>query len=364
MATIKSIFGVYADAANMQLMIDRQLDTFAPVDFTKDMNWGTPSPNLTYESAIGRSRIEAAASIADRSSPAPLRTRQALDKLSGKVPAIKEKISLDEDQFRSYMTIQQMQVSDEVKKKQLLDLLFGDVQLVGNSAMKRLDYMYKEGLSTGSITLTVTNNPDALVAPTAIDLLLSDSNRKNSTVSWDAEDKTTTKPITDIAAVVEDAAGRGIVFEKIRVTRVTWLNFIKSKEVIDSLTGFQGLAKGTITPTLAQVNEFLASNLYPVIEIVTNNKIGIEKDGKITVQQPFIDASAVFTPPGKLGEIKLAMAMGEMKPVPQLSYAKFNNALISKWADNDPWIEYTAVELNAFPAFDAIDQIYILTANH
>lgn len=362
MATIKSIFGVYAE--RLQLMIDRQLDTFAPVNFTSFMNWGTPSPNLTFESAIGRSRIEAAASIADRSSPAPLRSRQALDKLSGQVPAIKEKIAMDENDFRNYLTVQQMNVSDEVKKKQLLDLMFGDVQLVGNSANKRVDYMFLEGLSTGQITISVTNNPDALVAPTAIDLLLSANNRKNSAVTWDAADKTTTTPITDIAAVVEDAAGRGIVFDRILMTRVTWLNFIKSQEVIDSLNGFQRVAKGTITPTLAQVNDFLTSNLYPTIQIVNQNKIGIEKDGIITVKQPFIDASAVFIPPGKLGEIKLAMAIEEMKPVPQLSYAKYNNALISKWANNDPWQEFTAVELNAFPSFDAIDQIYILTVNH
>jgi len=361
MATIKSIFGVYAE--RLQLMIDRQLDTFAPVNFTSFMNWGTPSPNLTFESAIGRSRIEAAASIADRSSSAPLRSRQALDKLTGQVPAIKEKIAMDENDFRNYLTIQQMNVPDEVKKKQLLDLLFGDVQLVGNAAMKRVDYMFLEGLSTGQVTVTVNNNPDGVVATQAIDLLMSASNKKTSTVSWDA-DPTTTKPITDIGAVVEDAANRGITFDRIIMTRPTFLNLIKSKEVIDLMTGFMRVAKGTLTPTLAQVNEYLASNLYPSIQIINQNKIGIEKDGKITVQQPFIDASATFIPAGNLGEIKLAMAIEEMKPVPQLSYAKYNNALISKWANNDPWIEYTGVELNAFPSFDAIDQIYILTVNH
>jgi hypothetical protein len=362
MATIKSIFGAYAD--NLQLIIDSALEKFAPTSFQAYMTWGTPSPVLTFESAIGRSRIEAAASVVNRDSPAPLRSRAGLETLRGEVPAIKEKFKLTETDYRNFLILQNMNVADGTKKQQLLDLLFNDVRKVGDAAMKRLDYMFLEGLSTGKITVTTTNNPDGVVATTDIDLLLSASNKKSSTVTWNAGDATTPKPITDIGTVVEDASNRGISFAKILMTRATWLNFINTKQVVDSLTGYYRLAKGTITPTLDQVNQFLTSNLYPTIEIVQNNKIGIEKDGVITAQQPFSDNSAVFVPAGTLGTIQNAIAIEELQPVKQLTYAKFNNALISKWQENEPFAEFTKVELNAFPSFDAIDQIYILTVNH
>jgi hypothetical protein len=49
-----------------------------------------------------------------------------------------------------------------------------------------------------------------------------------------------------------------------------------------------------------------------------------------------------------------------LSPVEKVSYATYNHALLSKWQDNDPWGEFTAVELNAFPALDTIDNIFIL----
>ena len=362
MATIKSIFGVYAE--NLQLVIDNSLDQFAPTNFQNYMTWGAPSPVLTFESAIGRSRIEAAASIVNRDSASPLRSRAGLDKLTGEVPAIKEKIKLSESDMRNYLVLQSMNIPDATKKQQLLDLLFGDVKIVGGAAMKRLDYMFLEGLSTGQVTVTYDNNPDGAVATQTIDLLMAAANKKTSSVTWDNADTTLPKPITDIGAVVEDATARGIKFAKILMTRAIWLKFIKTKEVVDSLTGFLGLSKGTVTVTLTRVNEFLTETGYPVIELVDNNVIGVEKDGVISTKQPFIDASVVFIPGGSLGTIKVAVAIEELKPAKNLTYGKYNNALISKWQETEPWAEFTKVELNAFPAFEAIDQTYILTAIH
>ena len=92
---VKSIFGVYAE--KMQLVIDASMDKFAPVWFKKYFDWGNSTSSLTYVSAIGRNRIEAAASVVDRNAPAPLRGRAGLEKLSGTVPAIKESFKLSEE---------------------------------------------------------------------------------------------------------------------------------------------------------------------------------------------------------------------------------------------------------------------------
>ena len=51
----------------------------------------------------------------------------------------------------------------------------------------------------------------------------------------------------------------------------------------------------------------------------------------------------------------------EFKPVDKVAYAKFKNALISKWQENEPWAEFTKGEVNAFPGFDAIDQIHLIS---
>ena len=139
-----------------------------------------------------------------------------------------------------------------------------------------------------------------------------------------------------------------------------WLKFIKTTEVKDLYGAFLGKANNKVIPTLETVNEFLTGLKLPIIEIV-NVSIGVEKDGMITAYNPFSTTNAVFIPGGKLGRIQIALSVEELNKVDNINYAKFNNVLVSKWRENEPWAEYTKSELNAFPSISQIDGIYLLS---
>jgi hypothetical protein len=251
-----------------------------------------------------------------------------------------------------------MSVSDQVKKQQLLDYMFGDVRIVGNSALKRLDYMCLEGVSKGEITVTIDNNPDGVVAPTAIDLFMPAANKKNAAGTWETAGSAT--PFTDILTVVEAGDAKGIKFEKMLITRSRFLKMIKTTEVKEHMAAFLRLNVTKVMPTLNNINEFMAEQGWPQIELVEAT-IGIEKDGVITAVKPWKDENVAFIPAGKLGRIHNAVAIEQLKPVASVNYAQFRNALISKWSENEPFAEYTKVEMNAFPGIDAIDSIFLLS---
>ncbi len=256
--------------------------------------------------------------------------------------------------------LQALSTSDETKKNQLLDFLFGDVQKAGSSAHKRLDIMALEAVSTGKISLTVDNNPDGIVLTNPLDLLMPAGNKSVVPTSRKWTNKNASTPITDITKVVNDAQNVGRSFEKILMSRADFLLLSNSKEVVDSLVSFNMLQKGAAVATLAKVNEYLQANLLPIIEIV-DEVIGIEKNGVIGTIKPFKEGNISFIPKGNLGTIKNAVCLEQLKEVKHVSYATYKKALISKWQENDPWGEFTAVELNAFPAFEAIDNVFILT---
>lgn len=352
---IQSIFGAYAQ--NMQVVIDTKKDQFAPTFYQKYFDFAPSQVGLTYTSVIGASRIEAAASVVERSSSSPLRSRDQLQKYQGEIPAIKEKFSMREQDYRDFLTLQSLNVSDQAKKTQLLDMLFNDVKKAGNSAHKRLDIMVLEALSTGKISLNINNNPDGLVLTEPLDLLMPSGNKHTTQIKWNEHETAT--PIKDIEAVVQDAHDKGFSFEKILMSRNVWQHFRKCKELINSLVSFRILQKGAGVATLENVNAFLTEERLPIIEIV-DEVVGIEKDGKVSPVRPFNQKNVSFIPFGKLGVIKNALAMEQMQPVKHIDYAVYNKALISKWQENDPWAEFTQVELNAFPSFDAIDNTFIL----
>lgn len=352
---IQSIFGPYAD--KMQVVIDKKADAFASTWFQKYFDWGVTSLSLQFTTAIGRSRIEAAASIVDREASAPLRGRNQLEKLSGEVPAIKEKFKLSETDYRNFMTLQAMNVSDATKKAQLLDLMFGDVKKAGEAPLKRLDIMCLQAISTGYVKINADTNPDG-IALGDIPLLMPESNFVKVTEKWSVP--ATATPITDIQTEVKRREDKGISTEKMLMTRNTFWKFQKCTEVVQSLNGFFHLpSNAKVIGTIEQINEYLASNLLPMIEIVNEVK-GIEKDGIITAYRPFNDTSVSFLPAGKLGIIHNAYAIEQLKPVSNVNYATYEKVLISKWQQNDPFAEFTGCELSAFPGVEQIDSISIM----
>jgi hypothetical protein len=358
MSKVQSMFGAYAD--RLQVMIDASLDKFAPTWFQKYFQWGTPQTTLNYVSVIGKSRIEAAASVVDRDSPAPLRSRAVLDKLTGEIPAISEKFKMTENDYYDFMTLQSLQaIDDNTKRQQLLDLMFGDVKKAGVAPLKRLDIMSLQAVSTGKIVISTTTNPDGL-AMADIDLLMPSGNKQNATVAWATS--ATAKPLTvDIPNIITLATARGIRLVKMLMTPTKWYEFIKITEVQNYVSNFMGFkVAGNVLVTLENVNKIMSANMWPLIEIV-DEAIGVESDGVISTIRPFADANVAFIPDGNLGTIKNTIAIEQMKPVQHVNYATYQRVLISKWGETDPFGEWTKGSLNAFPAFEAIDSVYLLS---
>lgn len=354
---IKSVFGVYSD--QIQVLVDNSLDKFAPLWYPNYFEFGQPRQTLTYVSVLGNSRIEAAASIIARGSSAPLRSRAVITKLSGEIPAISEKFKMDEEDYRDFMYLQSVQnIDDKTKLNQLLDMLFGDVKKAGDSAHKRLDIMCLQATSTGKITIDINVNPDGTVVSTPIDLGMPAANKLNAAIIW--SDAANATPITDIQTVLQAAEAVGKSFGKILMSQAKWYQFKECKQVKDSLVGWKNIVKGSVTVTIDMVNEYMTANGYPTIELV-NEMIGVEKDGVISTIKPWADANVAFIPNSKLGKIHNALAIEQLQPVGEVNYAVYEKALISKWLENDPFQEFTKVELNAFPGFEMVNFVYLLS---
>ncbi|MBD2753790.1 major capsid protein [Spirosoma validum] len=363
MSKLSSIFGVYA--SRLQIVIDTSLGRFDPFWYTQYFDMGTTQNTLTFESVIGRQRIEAAASIVNRESSSPVRSRQGVEKVTGELPAIKEKMRMSETNYRDFLMMQNMtNIDNDTRLQQLMDFLFGDVRIVGNSAHKRLDIMALEAVSTGKISLTTTNNPDGLIYDQSVDLLMPDSNRVNATTTWATA--ASAKPLDDIETIVVTNRRIGRRFAKMLMTYELFYKMKATAQVKDTMNTFYygpkaaGASPQAVT-TLERINEYLTSQSFPIIELV-DEAIGIEKDGVITTYNAFNVNNVSFVPAGKLGTIKNAWAIEQIQKVEKVSYGTFNKALISKWQENDPFSEWTNVELNAMPSLDAIDGIVILTA--
>ncbi len=343
----------------MQALIDNSLEALQGESIWRNyLELGIPQASLTFETAIGRSRIEAAASIVDPDSPAPLRSRQELELLTGKIPTIKEKFRMSQKDFRSLKVMEALPISDEQKKQTLIKKLYDDVKKASVAGDKRVDIMLLQAISTLQVDVNVTNNPDG-VAFGVVDLLAKPYQKQGVPVIW--SDSANAKPIDDIEGFLTyQWTKRGRKFGRIQMSFELWLAFKKTTQVRSMLQTYfnVGKANATFAVTLENVNEFLAANKWPRIEIV-EHVTGIEKDGIITPYSAFDSNNVVFMPEGKIGILENSFAVEEWMKSESVTYANFERTIVSKWMDNDPVVEFTAMELNAFPAVD-VDNIFIL----
>lgn len=359
---IPSFFGEYATEPAIQTLIDDSLDVLQAKSLWRDfLDEDMPQWSLSFETIIGRSRIEAAASIVDIDAPAPLRANNKLEKYYGAIPSIKEKFVMSQSELRELRAITESALlSGNANVQGLIRKLYDHTSMAATAGDKRVDILLMQAISTLQLDVSVTNNPDGAAVGT-IDLLPKSYQKQGVPVTWD---NTNSKPIDDIENFVEfitTTFGRG--FGRILMSQTKWLKFKRNPQVVDYLKSFFNIGKtnGTYAPTLNNVNEMFTENGWPTLQVL-NVVSGIEKDGATEAYRFFDENNLSFMPAGKIGTLKNAIPMERTDKVAGKVYADFGPTLVMKWADDDPYREFTAMEMNACPAIDT-DSIFLLQTN-
>lgn len=367
MAVVASLFGDLAQGQNLQALIDNQLQLlYGRTKWRQYLDWGIPQIELTFATAIGRSRVEAAASITDPDSPAPLRGTSKLEKLEGGIPTMKEKFALNQDDYRKLRALQTLPISDEQKLQLLIRTLWNAIENAATSTDRRIDIMFFEGISNFEIDISVLNNPDG-VAFGKVPLLAKSYQMRPVAKLWynpDGSPNLDADPFRDIEETVTFARNTfGREFKEIWIEQQKWFDLKNHPTVRANIAGYQNPGSNAkFVVTADSINEYLRANKLPELVII-NERIGVEKDGKIETINPFNVNNLVFVPAGKLGIVHNAIQIEVMEPVQGINYANYDRTLVSQWRDNDPWREYTQAEAHAFPALEQIDGIYILQTN-
>jgi hypothetical protein len=356
MARLSSIFGDLVTSQNLQVIVDKSLDLFNVPSWKKYFTWGVPTIGLTYKAVIGAARMEAMASMIDRGSAKPIRSRAGLAAVEGAIPAIGEKFQMREEMYRDYLTMQSLPMNDVDKRNAILDMIFNDLRIAGNAPHMRLDYIAYQMLSTAKMQITVANNPDGIISD-EVDLLMPLAN-KYKTVGDIWATTATSTPIIDIQHVVNDFRLKGVVFDRMLMDYFAFNNLAASETLAKYLYG-KVTTNVKYIVSLALVNDYLQGVGLPTIEIV-NSVGGVESDGAISSVVPWAEGQVTFIPAGPVGTMYNAFSIESLKPVPGVSYAVYEKVLLSKWSVNDPWAEFTQCELNAFPGWENIDRCAIL----
>lgn len=329
--------------------------------YERYLTWDVPTIGLNFEELIGQYNLSVAAATLDSSGKSPLMGTEGLETLKDKVLNHQMAYSMPIEDYRKILQIlDSRMLTDEQRKQQLIDLMWGNVTKVVNSVQSKLDMIFLGALSNeGVFTFDANNNPEGGVRGT-IDYKMPEENKIDVTLGWTDGNKANVDCFEDIQEVV-DAAQDKVTFSKILMSPSRLSYILKNKKLKQAVFGTDKSG----TPLLMNaLNDFLRANDLPVIETV-RRITRIQNNGKITEYKPWNDKNIVFIPEGRLGVIKNAYADNELRQEPGVTYSNYGRIRISQWGigetQNANGVEFTKAQSLSLPVITEINGIYSLT---
>lgn len=297
-----------------------------------------------------------AADVVALSSPLPVKSRESLESASGKLPKLGLKWKLDEQEMKN---IDNLMRQPNANVNLIVQKVFNDIPRAITAIYERIEDMFLSGLSTG-VALAPRNEGTGI----RISYGYKTDHQFGVSVKWEGA-ADTAKPIDDITRLINKATLEDGNIPTHIFADDTWLNnFYKSKQVREQYA-FDMDFVGTNIPTLdfSKASSVLERRFGIKLHRVARS-IKTEVDGVRKVHKPWATGVAAFACDDKVGSLVWTDVAEVTRPVNGVTYQTADEyILVSKYAANDPLVEYTASQAMVAPVIDNVDRIYLLDTN-
>lgn len=316
------------------------------------------TPTLSWKTLAGDKGVPVAADVVAYDSTSPTKTREVVRKISGDIPKIEIKRVMGESKLNEYNQLLNY-ANGDAGKLELVRFVYDDVEFCFTGVNARLEWLALRALSTGKIILSASNN-GGIVTEEAVNFQIPETQKKGVSVTWEASNSATAKPITNIRSIVKDAKKIGKRIGFMLMNQDTFDNMCLAKEVVDFSANWALRATNlALTPNLDAVNSALSNERLPQIRIIDSLVTLENENGTRTVVDPWEDGVVTFVETLSVGTTWYGPMAAEMVDSPATK-VKRGHVLISKWGEDEPVSENTKATANAFPAINDPDGVWLL----
>ena len=320
------------------------------------------TPTLTWRALSGEYGINVAADVVSYNSAAPKKTRNVIERLTGKIPKVEIMRVKEETDLNEYQHLQYYYGSEEGQRA-LMNWVYADTDFCFNGVNARLEWLALRALSTGGFVLDSNNNAGT-VRETTVDFGVPEANKLKSTVAWTAANADTATPISDIRSVVEKGIGKGILIKYMFMDLETFYSMMATDEAIDFCSAWVPQVGRIKIPNVEDVNIALKAHRLPEIRII-DTYVTIEKaDGTRSTVNPWEAGVVTFVPELACGYTYHAPMADEMVLDSVATKVKREHVLIKKYSTEDPVTEVTKGIANAIPVWGNADRCFLFDSTN
>lgn len=313
---------------------------------------------LTWETLVSEQGAPVIADVISFDASAPQKSREVIRKLSGDIPKTALKRGMNEMDYNEYLRLQ-YECNGDADKLALLNLAFKDQDFVYNAVRGRMEWFGLQLLSRGGFALNVTNN-NGLVTVEFVGCGMPKENRRVSTADW--SNAATANGLQDIADTLEEASLNGRTIKYVVMHASDFLLLCKQKSTADTLKGWLNTS-GRLTVTKDTINQYLATQAFPVQIVTVNPAVRIENSAHVRKTiSPWERKRVTFLEDMRVGDIQHGPIAAENAPSvrEKALMVRRDFVLISRWSELSPFKEWTQAEANAMPVINDPEGLYIL----
>lgn len=323
---------------------------------------GTDS--LKWETLTGRKRVPVMAEVISYDASFPEKRRDKVTKASGDIPKIAISRSMNESDYNKYINLSRY-VNGRSDLKQLLDLVFEDLDFCYNGVRARMEYLAMAILSNGQLSLATTNSNN-IITETALDFGVPAENKfgYNTTgigsgYPWSNANAT---PLVDLSKMAQKALNDDGVTGSYFIMTTPTFNYLRN--ATDTTTRIKNYINqtGKFNVTKDAINSYLISEGLPTIVVINPKLTNEDLEHTQSIVSPFSTAHVVMIPDAVIGSIQAgpiaAERSAELRKIATM--VKKDWILTMKWSELNPFKEHTSAEANAFPVLDDPETLFYL----
>lgn len=313
------------------------------------------SPDLKWESSELTGSI-VAADVVSLDSSLPLKKRDSISKVVGKLPKVGLKFRKDESDITTINIMQATGAAEDT----IVSKVMNDVPRAINGVRHLVEIMFQQALSTGEV-LVGEDTTQGTGIRVQYDYRAENTFHCTAGV-WGEENAA---PIEDIDQMFSKASedGKSIVLVMISRARLDMLRKSAAGKLLvannngQTVTNLDTLGK----PTRPAMLEALEAEFGAPFRVVDSSFVIEGADGKRRTIKPWEQANVVGLTTDKVGRLVYGRLAEETNPVDSVKYEKSGSfILVSKFSDNEPLQEFTTAQAFVLPVIDGGNSVYVL----
>lgn len=341
-----------ADAAKKQVFAYRAL-------LGQFFDWGNPTIDTDFKTLLGRYGLTVTAPTIAIGANEPVAAGRPAEVFANSMYRHAISSEIDETTRRKILSILDTRmISDEERKRQLVDIMFGTVKDRVDGVYAKL-FMVAMGMlsNKGVFEYTDENNPEGSQRGRVEQAV---KNAAKVTKDWTASNMPTVDVFADIMGMV--LAYPDLKFDNILLSPKRMVQILGNANLKKAVFGSDKSGQPLL---LSQLNAYMESNELPTLVPIRSQVRVQTVGGGFKDITAWNDKNIVFVPSGRIGVIENAFTSDELEPSDDVDYSRVDRITVAQWStgrkDGGAKTDYVMADVIAQPVITAADGIATLT---